>query len=78
MKKKIYKLLGVALTATLLASLMIGLGAVPASADPGNRWSDFDTPSSGQRGDWFMDDDLIAGTRIIKQAIDGTLGGRIP
>jgi len=44
MKKKIYKIMGVALVVVLLASLTVGL-AVPAAADPGKlKWTDVTLP----------------------------------
>jgi hypothetical protein len=72
MKKKFYKVLGVALTAMLLSSLFVGLAASPAAAGA-NIWSPFDTPVEGQDGDWFMESSAEAGPGPMDVALDGTL-----
>ncbi len=71
MKKKLYKILGVALTATLLASLMVGTAVTPASADE-LEWSTVRFPKAGLDEDGFRDP-LIDGLGPLAQAIDGTL-----
>jgi hypothetical protein len=71
MKKKIHKLLGVVLTATLVASLTVGLLGAPAFAG-GNSWSEFDVPADGSTDDYFMDLDL-GDLGPMDMAIDGTL-----
>ena len=46
--------LGVVLTATVLASLVVGLAASPAAAGA-NKWTKFKSPVVGLDGDMFMD-----------------------
>jgi photosystem II stability/assembly factor-like uncharacterized protein len=74
MRKKIYKILGVALTLTLLASLVVGFAAAPASANT-LEWSKKNLPKAGEDGDWFRgaDYDDIDSLGPIVKAIDGTL-----
>jgi photosystem II stability/assembly factor-like uncharacterized protein len=72
MKKKLHKILGVALTVTLLASLMVGLAAAPAAAGP-NKWFKLSIPMHGADGDYFIDNTIDAGPGPWAQAIDGTL-----
>jgi len=71
MKIKLYKFLGVALTVTLLVSLMIGLVAAPAAADT-LKWSTMSFPKTGADGNWFMDS-TIDSLGPMSRAIDGTI-----
>ena len=72
MKNKIYKILGVALVAMLLASLTVGLAA-PAAADPGVlKWSKMSFPPQGFNGSYFVDTNITSVGPIAK-AIDGSL-----
>jgi photosystem II stability/assembly factor-like uncharacterized protein len=56
MKTKIYKILGLALTLVLLASLTVGLAAAPAGANPGTlKWTKLSLPKVEEwtpSGDW--------------------------
>ena len=54
MKSKIYKILGVALTVVLLASLMVTMAASPAMAGD-RKWTKSNLPAQGADGDWFWD-----------------------
>jgi len=57
MKKKIYKIMGVALTLVMVLSLFVF--AAPVVADPDvNEWSKFSYPDPGSDGDWFYDEDI--------------------
>jgi len=68
MKKRIYKILGVALTVALLGSLMVG--AVPASADILD-WEKYTIPKEGKSGDYVLYDGSDVGPIAI--ASDGTI-----
>jgi len=71
-KNKIYKILGVALVAMLLASLTVGLAA-PAAADPDTlAWSKMSFPKTGVDGSWFRDE-TITSVGPIARAIDDYL-----
>jgi hypothetical protein len=77
MKNKIYKIMGVALVAMLLASLTVGLAA-PAAADPGTlKWSKMVFPADGFNGSYFRDTG-ITGIGPIAKAIDGSLFAYVP
>ncbi len=54
MKKRIYRVLSVALTVMLLTGLLFGLAATPAAAQTGNKWVKYPTPVAGEAGGWFM------------------------
>jgi hypothetical protein len=55
MKNKIYKLLGVALVLVLLASLTVGLTAIPAAADPGKlKFDKVSLPKMGEDGRYVL------------------------
>jgi len=72
MKSKFYKLMGVALTVVLLASLTVGLAGVPAGAASSNlKFVKFDLPQVGADGDYF----LTPGTNVgpIATSPDGEL-----
>ncbi|MFC1894073.1 hypothetical protein ACFLYR_08715 [Chloroflexota bacterium] len=69
MKKKTHKILGLALTLTLLASLV--LGAAPVAADE-LEWGKLSMPRNGSDGDWFWDVG-ITGVGPMAIAIDGTM-----
>ena len=57
MKKKMYKIMGVALTLVMVLSLFAF--AAPVAADPDvNEWSEFSYPDEGSDGDWFYDPDI--------------------
>jgi hypothetical protein len=72
MKSKIYKIMGVALVAMLLASLTVGM-AIPASASPDVlEWSPMPFPRVGVDGNWFRSED-IESVGPIARAIDGSL-----
>jgi hypothetical protein len=81
MKKKIFKILGVAVTLAMVLSLTAGFAAAPAAANPGetlNEWYTFDYPAEGSDGDWFRagswdNDEFIYGMRELTQAINGDL-----
>jgi photosystem II stability/assembly factor-like uncharacterized protein len=61
MKTKIYKILGVALTLVLLASLTVGLAGTPAGADPGKlKFTKLKLTQVGAAGDYWC----IAGTDV--------------
>jgi len=72
MKKKIYKIMGVALTFVMVLSLF-AFTAAPVAADPDeNEWSKFDYPEAGSDGDWFYDED-IEYVGPMARAINGDL-----
>lgn len=55
MKNKIYKLMGVALVLVLLASLTVGLAAIPAAADPGKlKFDKVPLPKMGEDGRYVL------------------------
>jgi hypothetical protein len=54
MKKRIYKILGVALTVALVGSLMVG--AAPAAADDVLEWDKYTIPKEGKAGDYILYD----------------------
>jgi len=71
MKKKSYKIMGMALTVMLLASLAVGLVAAPAGA--GNlEWDKEEFPRAADLGDYFRDT-AITGLGPWTMAIDGTM-----
>ena len=83
MKKKISKILGVALVVVLLASLTVGLSAVPAGADPGElEFSKLDLPKveawtdeasfADTEGDFWVTPDIDVGP-IAKSPDGGVL-----
>jgi hypothetical protein len=73
MKRKMKGVLVVVLAFVMLASLAVGLAAVPASASPGNlEWETYNLPVEGARGGWFMDS-RIEYVGPIAQAINGDL-----
>jgi hypothetical protein len=57
MKSKITKILGLALTVTILASLLVTMAASPAMAGD-RKWTKANLPAQGADGDWFWDHDL--------------------
>jgi len=57
MKTKLHKILGVALTLSLVLSLGFALSVAPAAADD-DEWSAYDIPAEGADGDYFMDDGI--------------------
>ena len=71
MKSKLHKILGVALTLTLVLSLGIALSASPVAADD-DEWSAYAIPEAGLDGDWFMDESF-QGVGPIARGIDDTL-----
>ena len=72
MKKKIYKIMGVALTFVMVLSLF-AFSAAPVAADPDeNEWSKFSYPEEGSDGDWFWED-TIDYVGPIALAINGDL-----
>ncbi|TET25860.1 MAG: hypothetical protein E3J67_02955 [Dehalococcoidia bacterium] len=72
MKKKIYKIMGVALTLVMVLSLF-AFTAAPVAADPDeNEWSKFDYPDEGSDGDWFYSPD-IEYVGPMARAINGDL-----
>ncbi len=57
MKRKIYKIMGVALTLVMVLSLFAF--AAPVAADPDeNEWSKFSYPDEGSGDDWFYNPDI--------------------
>ena len=76
MKAKLYKILGVALTVVMLASLF-GFALPAAAAAPAekiNEWYKYGYPKAGSAGDWFRQGtnaagELIDGVSEITQAI---------
>ena len=75
MKKKIHKIIGVALTLAMVLSLTVALAPV-ASANPGdNEWSKFSTPAQGPSYDYILADyeGNVPVIGPIVMAIDGTL-----
>lgn len=80
MKKKITRIVGVAISLVLVCSLAIALApAAPVnevSADPGSGiWTKFPTPRSGALSDYLMTStsNTQVGPGPVAQAIDGTL-----
>jgi hypothetical protein len=71
MKTKITKILGVALTVTILASLLITTVASPAMAGD-RKWTKSNPPAAGADGDWFWHDDIDQIGPVAKTA-DGVL-----
>jgi photosystem II stability/assembly factor-like uncharacterized protein len=75
MKIKIHKLLAVALTVVLLASLTVGLAASPAAADE-LEWSKKNLTKVGEDGDYFRNEPNVFEIQHLgpmAKAIDGTL-----
>jgi hypothetical protein len=71
MKKKMHKILAVALTLTLLVGLVFGLAAVPAAAGT-LTWDKEAFPAAGFAGKYFRDSSITA-LGPMAMAIDGTL-----
>jgi len=72
MKSKFYKLIGIALTVVLLASLTVGLAGVPAGAASSNlKFTKFDLPQVGADGDYWCTPDTNVGP--ITTSPDGDL-----
>jgi hypothetical protein len=75
LKKKIPKILGVAVTLGIVLSFVAALLPTAALANPAetlNEWYTFDYPVAGADGDWFYSPD-IDGMREITEAINGDL-----
>jgi photosystem II stability/assembly factor-like uncharacterized protein len=79
-KKKIPKILGVAVTLAMVLTLTAAFFAPPAAANPAetlNQWYTFDYPKAGSAGDWFIQGtttaEKIDEVREITQAINGDL-----
>jgi len=72
MKSKFYKLIGIALTVVLLASLTVGLAGAPAGAASSNlKFTKFDLPQVGADGDYWCTPDTNVGP--IATSSDGDL-----
>jgi len=80
MKKKIFKILGVAVTVAMVLTLAAAF-SLPAAASPAetiNEWYTFDYPAAGSEGDWFRqgaaeDQELITAIGPMAEAINGDL-----
>ena len=71
MKKRIFKIMGVAVTLALVLSFVLP-GLPVAGAEKINEWYTFDYPVKGADGDWFMDPSILR-VGELTEAIDGTL-----
>jgi len=74
MKTKLPKILSLALTVVLLASLMIGAAVTPAAAG-GEAWTTMSYPRAGGLGKYILGPaaGVTAGTGPMEMAVDGTL-----
>jgi photosystem II stability/assembly factor-like uncharacterized protein len=79
MKKKIFNILGVAVTVAMVLALGAAFSAAPAAANPAeklNEWYTFAYPDAGSEGDWFRqgtDAEEIDRVGEITEAINGDL-----
>ena len=79
MKNKISKMLGVALTVTLLVSLAVGIFAAPAAAAMPGVWEQFQHPRPGDLSGYQLvpvtagASNWVAGPGPVAKAIDGSL-----
>jgi hypothetical protein len=60
MKKRIFKILGVAVTLGLVLSFVLAVLPTHAAVETLNEWYTFDYPVAGEDGDWFYDPDIDA------------------
>jgi hypothetical protein len=80
MKKKIFNILGVAVTVAMVLALGAAFSAAPAAGavEKLNEWYTFSYPDEGSNGDWFRagsydSGEFIYGLRELTQAINGDL-----